>query len=374
MRLHLTRRGRLFLGVMTLLGLASLTSQSALLLLPVGILLGCYLVNLLTAFRELRSLRVEAPPSTHLAEGRRMSQPWRVANDARQAARFVSVETNGQPLLRLAVLGPESVSHAVPDFVYLRRGVYPLANLRLACTAPFGLVKVLRALRLKGEVVVHPAVYPAEAPAAAGFDVVVGGKYHGQRQHVSGSLFAGVRAFQPGDPLKHIHWKSSAKGPDLMVKTFDEELSGRVSLIVDAGHSGNGELLDDCLRAAGSLVFAALDEGHHVEWIDLASLEARLVPPFDDGQSVLNDLARMTGQPGCLKLDRLHQALQKLPLRSALCLCVTEANEAVLEFLDELASTSRKLALCLPDSAPLTRKPAGVAVFRYSAHLIEPVA
>lgn len=372
--MRLTRQGWVFAVVLVVLSLASLTSQSALLLLPVGILLGCYLVNAVTAWRCAASLRVDAPGVTHLAEGQRMTQPWRVSNNGRAPARFLRVETGSEPLLQIAEIASGAAAHIVPDLVYLRRGVYALRDLRIASTAPFGLVKARRRLGLSGEVIVHPAIYRTATPAAAGFDVVVGGKHHGHRQTAAGSLFAGVRPFQPGDPIKHVHWKSSAKGLDLMVKTFDEELSGRVALVVDAGHTGDGALLDDCLRASGSLIFAALDEGHHVEWIDLENMEARLVPPFADGSEVLDALARIRELRGCLSEERLRQAVEKLSARAAVCFVVTEAGGAALKLAEELAAQRRKVSLYLPAQAPVTRKPDGVAIYSYTPHTIDHAA
>ena len=170
---------------------------------------------------------------------------------------------------------------------------------------PFGLVRVGRRQRLAGDVVVYPAIYETAPPRAAGYDAMVGGKYKGGRRSNSGSQFSGVRPAQPGDPLKHIHWKSSSKGQGLMTKSFDEELSGRVAFIMDCGQSGDPKILDDCARAAGSLMFAALDEGHHVEWVELAGMNRLIVPPFSDGHEILDTLARIELTGDCLQPDRL---------------------------------------------------------------------
>jgi uncharacterized protein (DUF58 family) len=37
---------------------------------------------------------------------------------------------------------------------------------------------------------------------------------------------AGVRDYQPGDPLRRIHWPSTARRERLLVKQFDLEVSG----------------------------------------------------------------------------------------------------------------------------------------------------
>ena len=102
-------------------------------------------------------------------------------------------------------------------------------------------------------------------------------------------------------------------GPETIA--FEEELAGRVGLILDDGHSGDAKIFDDAARAAGSLMFSALDAGHHVEWISLGELTLRLVPPFADGQEILDRLARMPLAPGCLTAAQAAALLEGLDWR-----------------------------------------------------------
>ena len=128
--------------------------------------------------------------------------------------------------------------------VHSRRGVYPHGATIVSTRFPFGLVEVNRSVSLDGRTIVHPDIYRVSSPEAAGFDVMVGGKYRGQRQSPSGDSFAGVREHRPGDSLRQIHWASSAKGRGLMVRFYDEELSGRVGLIVDTD-SDDRDIVDN---------------------------------------------------------------------------------------------------------------------------------
>jgi uncharacterized protein (DUF58 family) len=55
---------------------------------------------------------------------------------------------------------------------------------------------------------------------------------------------AGVRSYAPGDSLSRIHWRSTARMNDLMVKTFDLEPSGDLWIVLDldgAVQAGEGE-------------------------------------------------------------------------------------------------------------------------------------
>jgi uncharacterized protein (DUF58 family) len=54
-----------------------------------------------------------------------------------------------------------------------------------------------------------------------------------------GTDFFGIREYQPGDPLKFVHWASVAKsgGAKLLVREFESEQNIRVLLLVDASSS-----------------------------------------------------------------------------------------------------------------------------------------
>jgi len=347
--INLTRTGSLMLGMVLLFTAASITSQSGLLLTFSGLLVACLLINFVLAWKCVRNVSVVAPPSVLLCEGQKTSEPWKLTNLGRQPAGFLEITSAAGQLLRLARLDPGESMLVPPTMTYSRRGVYPYSEVRLQSDFPFGLVSASRTLDLTGEAVVYPALFHASTPSASAYDLMVGGKHRGRRQTVSGSHFAGVRPLQPGDSLKQIHWKSSAKGLGLMVKTYDEELSGRVAVIVDA--DGETTALDDCARAAGSLIFAALDEGHHVEWIDLGTLEARLIPPFDDGHELLDALARLEGSPGCRTPESLRNAVSKLGNKCAINFVLMNFDEGVRAVVTELQQQRRHVAIYLPASA-----------------------
>ncbi len=370
-RVRLTRTGVLFLLAMVGLYLASITSQSGLLLFLIGLLGGCFGVNAWMAWRCLGAMKLTAPSGALLAEREKLTQPWTLLNTGRSAAGLVRFEHPQGMLFQVGLIKPGESFHAVPEIVFARRGVYPVGTVSMSTAFPFGLVRWSRPLEQAGEWVICPAIYPVDAPRAGGYDSMVGGRHPGTRRTTFGSRFAGVRPRQPGDPLKQIHWKSSAKGLGLMVKTYDEDLSGRVALGVDCSEGTDSKRLDDCLRAAGSLAFAALDEGHHVEWIDLASRTVWLIPPFDDGQALLECLARMKGSPDCLTDASLQDALGRISGRSAVCLVLTECNAAVYHAIQILSQKNRSITLALPRGYPGIGLPEKVRIAGYTATELE---
>ena len=119
-------------------------------------------------------------------------------------------------------------------------------------------------------------------------------------------------------------------------------------------------------------MFAALDEGHHVEWIELGALEPHLTPPFDDGHEILDALARLQMKRPCLTLENLTQAVAKVSHKSAICLVLTEYNEAVGKVTQQLRQRNRTVSLYLPESCGAM--PSEAAIFRYGERYLKTTA
>lgn len=84
----------------------------------------------------------------------------------------------------------------------------------------------------------------------------------------SGTDFFGIRQFQPGDPLKNVHWPSVAKTGDiekLMVREFESEQNIRVVIMLDASASMGAGLprntkLEYSIRSAVMMAYLALEK------------------------------------------------------------------------------------------------------------------
>ena len=68
----------------------------------------------------------------------------------------------------------------------------------------------------------------------------------------TGMEFAEVRAYQPGDDVRHIDWNVTARSPQPYIKSFQEERELTVMLMVDVSASslfGSGRRANDALMA-----------------------------------------------------------------------------------------------------------------------------
>lgn len=343
MRTRLTNVGKLFLALMLLFYVASVTSQSGLLLLFIGLIGGCFVVNWFFARRNVQNVHIIPPTEVFLVEGARASQPWRIENSSKKHIEALELLSDGARLFRLRLVSVEDSISLVPDLTYERRGVFPNAQVVARSAAPYGLLRAERKLDLPGEVVVFPRVYSTSSPAGSGLDVIAGGRFRGGRRVNTGTNFAGVRDWQAGDSIRQIHWNTTARRGTLSVKSFEEELGGRVTLILDTVGSDMAAI-DNAVRAAASIGSATIEEGHQLELIDSEVKKALRLPPFSDDGEFLERLARYVSTPlgAALDVDRFWR-------KSTIAIVGTEWREQWRALVDRAREQNRRVHIYLPE-------------------------
>lgn len=116
------------------------------------------------------------------------------------------------------------------------RGVFPLGTTSLISGDLFGLFPVTRIFPSQDTLLVFPMmvdVYSFPNPPG----LLPGGEALRRRTPQITSNAAGVREYEPGDPLNRIHWVSTARRNRLMVKEFELDPLAEVWIFVDAARS-----------------------------------------------------------------------------------------------------------------------------------------
>ena len=85
----------------------------------------------------------------------------------------------------------------------------------------------------------------------------------------AGIDYYGVREFRSGDPLRHVHWKTTARRGELVVKEFERETGTPLVVLIDNRAGGDSRkqystLLDSEARLAASVIHYAHYAGHPV--------------------------------------------------------------------------------------------------------------
>jgi uncharacterized protein (DUF58 family) len=148
----------------------------------------------------------------------------------------------GRPRFVLDKVEPRGVRQVTYPIRSDVRGRYRVGPLSVRLTDPFGLCELARSFASSDELVVTPVLFPLPSVRLGG-DWAGGGDAASRSVAVSGSDDAATREYRHGDDLRKVHWKSTARTGELMVRREEQPFQSRATLLLDAragAHHGEG--------------------------------------------------------------------------------------------------------------------------------------
>ncbi|MDQ1373311.1 MAG: hypothetical protein QOJ09_649 [Actinomycetota bacterium] len=152
-----------------------------------------------------------------------------------------------------------------------RRGVYQVGPLVAVAGDPLGLSQRETVVAEPFELLVHPRVeLVSDRPLTRQFeDPPI--RPPVSKPWPSGLEFYGMREYVPGDDLRRIVWRASARTGKIMVREAEQGITDHISIILDTdrgSHSRDGEGYSESfetgVRAAASLGIRHLREGYEI--------------------------------------------------------------------------------------------------------------
>ncbi|MBN1993761.1 MAG: DUF58 domain-containing protein [Anaerolineae bacterium] len=135
-----------------------------------------------------------------------------------------------------------------------RRGLYTFSKLPLRSKGPFGLFSLKRALDTPGQILIYPYYHPLQRLR------LLETRELAERQTARvgvGSQVMSTREYRPGDSLRQIHWRSTARLSKLVVKEFAEEDQPSLTVALDLAAAGGVQdkfsPFETAIRLAASL-------------------------------------------------------------------------------------------------------------------------
>ena len=210
-----TRAGLLFGVVLAAMLLAAVNYNNGLAYLFTFLLGGVATVSMLITHRNLSGLRVALGPVDPVFAGQQANFPILLKNHSARMRPGVWVLAHLQS--HHIDLAPGTTGRALVTAQAPQRGYLDCPPFTLSTAYPLGLLfSWSRKQRPAGRCIVYPAPGPARPlpvhPHRA--------RYQQPGPRPEGDDFAGLRAYRNGDPPRHIHWKSVARGQPLQVKQF----------------------------------------------------------------------------------------------------------------------------------------------------------
>jgi len=252
---------------------------------------------------------------------------------------------------------PARVSFPLPTG---RRGVYQVGPLRVGRDDPLGLWSATRPAGEAEKFTVWPAWHPLGHGAHGN-----AAEIEGERELVdAGSItFHALREYVPGDDLRHIHWRTSARAGTLMVRTHVDAAVARLVLVLDdrAESYADPEHFEEAVEVAASVIVATVDTGRRL-LLALASGTGgdRPIGVTSTGLDQLAAVRLCTGGPDSAEL-RTRLTLQT----SGDAVLLLSGVRADLSLLAPLSSRFRSVGAAVVGPTPAD--PPKAAVFAPSA-------
>ncbi|HEX6559375.1 MAG TPA: DUF58 domain-containing protein [Longimicrobiales bacterium] len=302
-RLRFTRTGALFTFGVIALGFATLNTGNNLLYLLLGGLLGLIVVSGWLSEQALRGLRIVRRASRGVA-GEPLSLTYEVTNSKlRLPSLALEFREQGAPIhafLPLIAAGRTAIART--DVVFKRRGVYRLHRFSIGTSFPFGLFIKEREVAFPGTVVVWPRTDRVVREALrAGSRARRAGLTQATTFSGGRGEYRSLRPYQHGDDPRDVHWRTSARYAEPVVREYERDASETLWLAVDL-QTADEEAGEAAIETAAALAARTIARG---ERLALVTNDVVVDPAAGTGQleAVLEALARARLRPAAPALQ-----------------------------------------------------------------------
>ena len=189
-----------------------------------------------------------------------------------------------------------------------RRGIIDFSPLGIEVCDPFGVARVNRTVAPALSLTVHPRVdlvphgtIPSDSERDQRVSVPLLGR--------GGDEFYALREYQAGDDLRQVHWVSSARTDELMIRQPQTLWRGRTTIVVDArAPVHDRRSFEETLSAAASLAVSGLRGGMQLRLVVLGGQDTGFgTGPPHEGR-ILDTLALASPTKGGAMSAELRRA------------------------------------------------------------------
>lgn len=219
---------------------------------------------------------------------------------------------------------------------FTRRGAYELDQFTVTALDPLGIYSFNRRVAAPGEFVVYPVPQPIPDLVRSGAERFGFRDIPVAAARGSGVDPDGVREYVPGDPLRRMHWKSTARTGRLSVIEFEESRAVNVVMALDtrAGvevGEGNQTTLEYLVTCAASIAQLTIRQGASVRLVagDEPTAAAHAGYGTDQLYAVLDALARVDATADRKISDRLFGLVGMLPAGTTLVILTGDLDHSL---------------------------------------------
>lgn len=273
-----TEFGCLILGLALLLSLIGFLFQYNLTYLVASGIWALFFTDLVLSLFSLNGIRVYRFCPTHASRAKDFSIKLKIENTSFTKF-FLKVAdagfTENIPGEILPVI-PKLKNGESSVLSYQRqikaRGIYYLNYCSVETSFPLGFWKIKKIYPLQSKIIIYPEFYEAN-------DFVI--SYRGLRVEFAntssnrpglGGDFFEIREFKPGDSLRYLHWRATARTGKLMVKQLEKFTLSNSTIILDNSPGlilgiGEESNFEYAIKTAATIAERALSRRYHIKFI-----------------------------------------------------------------------------------------------------------
>lgn len=292
--IRLTSEGGCFSLLVLAIGVVAVHTGNNLFYLLLSMMMSALAVSALAAVFSLRRLEI----GRHLPDLLYANEPSPVAlvikNQKRwwpcYALRLMDVAADWSELNRGLVVPhlPSGASRILNyTLVPSRRGLLKLRGVKVSTTFPFGFFDKTAYYPSSAAVPVCPPLKPL--PEWLMREVLKAGRERSVHRKGYGSDLYNLRLYQPGDDSRTIHWLTTAKTSQLIVRETEEDRERRATIhLSPLAPDSHDALFEDAVALAAALVCHLIRRGY---WLRL--VVGSVCSPFGYGDAHQVELLRI---------------------------------------------------------------------------------
>ncbi|MGQ4649377.1 DUF58 domain-containing protein [Lyngbya aestuarii] len=233
-----------------------------------GIIFALLILAALLPARSLRQIQISRRPISPVSAGDQLTIEIEIKNQTLKPKTLLQVEDILQSQLGetrqkpIEIIAPQSIYQWVYHHPVQQRGIYRWHEVQLRTAAPLGLFWCHRSWSVPAKATVYPTVLPlTSCPLVDKIGTEDSVELASTRlsQSATQDLTKALRPYRVGDSTRLIHWRTSARYGELMVREL-EMFTGSQEIIIclDSSASWDLENFEAAVIAAASIYFYAV--------------------------------------------------------------------------------------------------------------------
>jgi uncharacterized protein (DUF58 family) len=216
--------GLVYLASTAFVLVATLNSGTNILYFVFGLMVGALFVSFLFAGVSLHKVQVRRSFGAHAVAGEPLEAEYEITNGKRRwpcmALRFeeVSDELAEAPQGFVLHLPAGATARVATRLVAKHRGRIPLTTVRLRCAFPFGFILKVARREFRQEVIIYPRIGMLNRHLALQYRESVESGTMTSNVRGGAEEFYGLREYRPGDNIRSIHWRTTARTQQFMIR------------------------------------------------------------------------------------------------------------------------------------------------------------